>query len=338
MQNVAYINLKQLVSNAKEIKKHLKKDTKFCAVVKADGYGHGGVEVANAIYALVDSYAVCLVEEGIALRLSGIDKEILVFSPIMEEDILPSLEYDLSLTVVSKKSLITLNKMAKKQNKVAKVHIKYDTGMNRQGVRSILELKEMLNLLSKLKNVKLVGFYSHFACPNDKKEREKALSKFLLANRLVKMYNNKVISHISASGGLLKGVQLDMVRIGILLYGYKPFNSQKIKVKPIMNIFAYTLGNFTAKKGEGVLYGNIKLKTKTNYFLIRYGYADGLDRIKAKRDLNNRCMDVSACKGKCKGKTYAVMTNAEILAKKYHTISYEILTKATIRAKKIYLR
>ena len=83
MQNVAYINLKQLVSNAKEIKKHLKKDTKFCAVVKADGYGHGGVEVANAIYALVDSYAVCLVEEGIALRLSGIDKEILVFSPII---------------------------------------------------------------------------------------------------------------------------------------------------------------------------------------------------------------------------------------------------------------
>ena len=114
MQNVAYINLKQLRLNAKEIKKHLKKGTKFCAVVKADGYGHGSVEVANAIYSLVDSYAVALTEEGITLRIAGIDKEILVLSPIMDIDILPAIQYDLSLTVFCKEALIKIDKIFSK--------------------------------------------------------------------------------------------------------------------------------------------------------------------------------------------------------------------------------
>ncbi len=87
MRNLAEINLSLLRENAKNIRKKLPKNTLFCAVVKADAYGHGGVACADALYGICDVFAVALVEEGIELRLGGIDKEILVLVPPIKKDL-----------------------------------------------------------------------------------------------------------------------------------------------------------------------------------------------------------------------------------------------------------
>ena len=158
----------------------------------------------------------------------------------------------------------------------------------------------------------------------------------MLANNLVKGYNNKAICHISASGGFLSGVQADMVRIGILLYGYKPFKSSLIEVKPIMKVYAPVLKTRHLNANDVALYGDLKSEKDRDISLVRYGYADGLDRKNTQEIFNNRCMDVSAVNGLFSG-FYPILEDADMLAKQYGTISYEILTKVALRAQKIYV-
>ncbi|MCQ2387022.1 MAG: alanine racemase [Clostridia bacterium] len=334
MLNKAIIDLNKLKFNALEVKKKLPKNVKFCAVVKANAYGHGAEMISNSLYSIVDCFAVALVEEGISLRLSGIDKEILVLVRAGKSDLEKAIRYDLTLTACSIFDLININKECIRQNKKVSVHIKYNTGMNRQGVNSLSDLRKMLSFASKNNKISIDGLYSHYACPENQKMREKATNKFLLAISLVKGYNKNAICHISASGGFLFNQYFDMVRIGILLYGYKPFDTQKIKVKPIMKLYSPCINKRKVKKGEYLLYGRKKLKKSQEVSLIRFGYADGLDRQEVNGQKNNRCMDLTAV---C-GRHYKinVLSNVESMAKKYKTISYEILVKSTIRAEKIY--
>ncbi len=334
MRNFAVIDLVKLKNNALKIKKKLKKGVKFCAVVKADGYGHGGVEVASALYGIVDSYAVAIVEEGIALRQAGIDKDILVLIPPFRSDLEKAVRYSLTLTATSKNDLIRIARECENQAKSVKIHIKYNTGMNRQGVDGIDELEKMLCYADK-KGLIIEGLYSHFACPENENSQKTAYNKFLLALSVAKGYNNKIIGHISASGGFLKGAQCDMVRIGILLYGYKPFPCD-FDVKPIMRLYAPVIAHRSLKKGDTALYGDKVSGRAQEISLVRYGYADGLMRKSVKGQFNNRCMDVTAVKGYVK--KALVMGDADKLAKSYGTISYEILTKVCLRAEKIYKR
>ena len=336
MRNKAYINLNVLRENAISVKEKLKDKVKFCAVVKADAYGHGAPKIASAIYTIVDCFAVALVEEGIELRLSGIDKDILVLVPPFKVDLERAVIYDLTLAVKDRKQIDLINNEAKRQGKKVKIHIKFNCGMNRLGVDSVKELKELLDYIKNKKHVILDGLFSHFSAPENKKSLILQQNKFLLANNLVKRYNNKVTCHVSASGGFLKGVQFDMVRIGILLYGYKPFKSIYIKVCPIMKIVAPVLEKRRLKKGESALYGNKKAKKTTDTMLVRVGYADGFLRENDGEIFSNRCMDLTLYKGKNK-KEIVVLGNADKVAKSHGTISYEILTKSAIRAEKIYL-
>ncbi len=333
MRNIAVIDLNRLKKNALIVKSKLAPSVKFCAVVKADGYGHGGCEVANALYKIVDCYAVALVEEGLSLRQSGIDKDILVLIPVFKSDLERAVENSLTLTVASKLDLMRVVRECERQAKPVKVHIKYDTGMHRQGVGSLEELNDIFRYAVK-KGVKVEGIYSHFAKPEDENIQKRAYNKFLLALSVAKGYNNKVLGHISASGGFIRGVQMDMVRIGILLYGYKPFECD-LPVKPIMKLTVPAITSRTIRKGETALYGDKRTAKRQDITLIRYGYADGLERKEVDGQFNNRCMDVTAVKGKCKR---VVMGDADELAKRYGTISYEILTKVCLRAEKIYKR
>ncbi len=338
MLNIAEINLLALKRNAINVKSRLNKGVKFCAVVKADAYGHGASVVADYIYSVVDCYAVALVEEAVELRNSGIDKDILVLTPIVETDVERAVFYNLTITVESAAQILQLDKECKKQDKKIKVHLKYNVGMNRFGVDSLEELKELLELVKGKNRVILDGMYSHLPCPQNKKLLKIAQNKFLLANNLVKGYNNKAVCHLSASGGLLTGVQFDMVRVGILLYGYKPFETDCIKVYPVMKVYAPVVRHRKLSLGENALYGNYKLKKEQSACIIRFGYADGLERKNIKGQINNRCMDATMIEGSILSKDIVVMDNAQTLAQKYKTIPYEILTKISIRAQKKYIR
>lgn len=334
----AVINLKNIVYNAKAIKKRLPKNVKFCAVVKADAYGHGAEKVANTIYNIVDCFAVATVDEGVKLRLSGIDKDILVLTSISECELAQAVNYSLTLTAGAIRDLQKYAKEGKKQGVRVKTHIKFDTGMHRQGISDLNELKTALSYCKNSKNIDLCGLYSHFARPENERSRKTAVKKFLIAKNLVKGYNN-IACHVSASGGFIKGEFFDMVRIGILLYGYTPFKTDAIKVKPAMKVYAPVVATRRLNRGDCALYGDKRCKKDTDITLIRYGYADGLFRKEIKGQFNNRCMDLTALVGEKSGAGYvAVMIDADKTAKEYGTISYEILVKSALRAEKIYIK
>lgn len=339
MLNSAYIDLNILRQNVKNIKKNLDKKTKFCAVVKADAYGHGASKVSNAIYSQVDCFAVALLEEGKELRITGIDKDILILTPIYYKDVAHAVFYNFILTVDNFKLLKIIESECVKQNRTAKIHLKYNTGMNRLGVNTLKELNDLASYICQSKHLILDGMFSHLGNPENKKDTKIAENKFLLANNLIKGYNNRAICHLSASGGYLQKIGGDMVRLGILLYGYKPFESDLISVKPIMKIYAPLIKKRLIRTGERCLYGQKIATKKQSLYLVRCGYADGFVRKENCFQFNNRCMDISALRqAKITKKGVLVMDNADLLAKECGTISYEVLCAVAKRAEKIYLQ
>ena len=337
MLNKAVINLNTIRKNAIKVKEKLNADCKFCAVVKADAYGHGAVKVANALYHLADYFAVATVEEGMELRRSGIDKPVLILCTPVGSDYENVVRFNLTATIDCAQNLTKLFKQCDLQGKRASVHIKFNSGMNRQGVDGIDQLETLIRLFDADNGVDLEGMYSHLAFPQNKNSMMSAVNKFLLANNCVKRYNSKAICHLSASGGFLQGLQFDMVRIGLLLYGYKPFESDYLSVDKAMRVYAPVLKERTITCGDVALYGDKKANCGLDLTLVRYGYADGLMRSEIEGQFNNRCMDMTALIGKSNGTFQCVMDDAELLAQRYHTISYEILTKSALKAEKIYV-
>ena len=339
MLNSAYIDLNILKQNVQNIKKNLDKKTRFCAVVKADAYGHGAPAIASAIYLQADCFAVAIFEEAKELRLCGIDKDILILTPPSLSDIAPAVFYNFILTVDSFNLVKSIERECEKQNRKARVHLKFNTGMNRLGVNTLKELNVLCQYVSCSKHLILDGMFSHLGNPQNKKDTKTAQNKFLLANNLIKGYNNKAICHLSASGGYLQSIGSEMVRIGLLLYGYKPFKSDFVSVAPIMKVYAPLIKKRAISEGEHCLYGGKRAKRAERLSLIRCGYADGFFRRQTAILFNNRCMDISAVK--CQNNTdkgVLVMDDADRLAKDYNTISYEVLVSCTKRAQKIYLQ
>ena len=338
MLNVAKIDLSAVKENAKKIKAILPRNTAFCAVVKADAYGHGAERVAETLHGIADCFAVALTEEGTRLRRAGITEDILVFNPVSRTDYIAAAENSLTLCVSGCRDVLCAERAGREVGKTVGTHLKINTGMNRGGAEQT-ELKKILSCYSRCGCAKLCGVFSHYGAPENDELFLRATEKFRRAVKAVKSFDRGIKAHISASGGFLRGAYFDMVRIGILLYGYKPFASDKIAVRPAMKIFAPVLGEKALNAGETLLYGKERLAENTRARIIRYGYADGLPREKTTSDIAARCMDVSAEKvfdGRGK-KSVAVMTEAEVLAEKYNTISYEILTKSAARAEKIYI-
>ena len=334
----AVINLKNIIYNAKQIKKRLPKEVKFCAVVKADAYGHGAVKVANALYKFVDCYAVATVEEGVSLKIAGIDKDVLVLTKIFTDELLRAVNYGLVLTACDISDFKRYALEGKRQGRRVKVHIKYDTGMHRQGISGEKNLRAALSFCHGNGYVEVCGLYSHLARPESERSRKAAVKKFSVAKRLVKEYNKNIVCHLSASGGFIKGEYFDMVRIGILLYGYTPFKTDEIKVKPAMKVYAPVIAQRKLRRGDAALYGDKIADKDTLITLVRYGYADGLLRRETAGQFNNRCMDITALTGIKQGvNEVVVMDNADKVAQKYGTISYEILVKCTLRADKEYI-
>ena len=211
--------------------------------------------------------------------------------------------------------------------------------MNRQGVDSLSDLRQLLELAKRCDHMEICGLYSHLSQPENKTALKSQVNRFLLANNLIKGYNNNAICHISASGGFLQGVYADMVRIGLLMYGYKPFESDYVNVAPAMKVYAPRLRLRSLKGGETALYGDKIVMDDVDLNLIAYGYADGLWRKNVSGQFYDRCMDVTAVTDREEvGLGVPVMIDADKLAKEYGTISYEVLTKCALRAKKVYVR
>ncbi len=333
---IAKISLKKLQSNAIKVKGLLKKKVKFCAVVKSDAYGHGLIEISSSLYNICDYYAVSMLIECEKLRISGIDKPIIILTPPTPSTVDKLILNDIIIPVGSIKDLILVYKSARKLNKKVKVHFSINSGMNRLGFDSEMEINKAIKFIKNNSFVILDGGYSHFGLVEDKKHTESCFNKFKELVKPIKEHNQNAIIHVSSSGGLLLSpkYQLDMVRVGLLIYGYSPIKTKKTTVEPIMEVFAKNLLLRSGVLGKNFMYGKVKSKLN-KVSIIRLGYADGFCRSNTSDFASNLCMDLSAVKDS-NNEYISVLKNAEITAKQLNTIPYEVLTSVSKRAKREY--
>lgn len=283
----ADIDLDAIYENVKNAKALLKKDTKMMAIVKADGYGHGAVEVARQIDELVDAYGVAILEEGIELRKAGFTKPILILGYTPKPLYPAMIRYDIATAVFTMEMAKEISDTAVAMHKNANIHIKLDTGMSRIGFAITKESKEIIEQIAKLPGIEIKGCFSHFA-RMDEKDKTKANEQFAkftkMVNALEKDGVDLGIRHISNSAGIMEApeVQMDMVRNGICLYGLYPseeVQKERLPLKTAMELKAYVSYVKTLEPGVEIGYGGTYTTTKkTRVATIPVGYADGYSR------------------------------------------------------------
>ena len=283
----ADIDLDAIYENVKNAKALLKKDTKMMAIVKADGYGHGAVEVARQIDELVDAYGVAILEEGIELRKAGFTKPILILGYTPKPLYPAMIRYDIATAVFTMEMAKEISDTAVAMHKNANIHIKLDTGMSRIGFAITKESKEIIEQIAKLPGIEIKGCFSHFA-RMDEKDKTKAEQQFSRYETFVhKMEQAGVkipVKHISNSAGIMEmpKVNEDMVRDGICLYGLYPseeVNKERLPLEPAMQWKTYVSYVKELEAGIEIGYGGTYTTTKpTMVATIPVGYADGYAR------------------------------------------------------------
>lgn len=334
LKNIAVVNTLKIKNNLLSIKKYVRKGVSICAVVKADAYGHGAVGIARILEPLVDYFAVSLVEEGIELRLSGIQKPVLVLIPTDYEGAVRASRYSLTLTIAGFNDIKNVDRAKKATASDVECHIKLNTGMNRFGF-NFNEAEVACHAISGC-GIKISGCYSHFYNPCDGKSAEMQYCLFLKAKSIVSSFFADLCYHISASGGILCGrkYDLDMVRPGLLIYGYKPFCAGNLCVEPALSVTSSVVARREIKRGEPLLYGEYRSSRDEEISIVRTGYADGFTRSDS-NVLNSRCMDVSAY-GFTDKESVVCFSDAYYEAQNVKTITYDVLCRITRRARIIY--
>ena len=294
----AEISFNKLEYNYSQIKKHLKKtnprkQVKICGVVKANAYGHGIREISQKLISLgADYLGVANYDEAIKLRTTIPDANILVFGTLIHSKLKPAayvsrlLKYNLIATVASLDTAKFLDRYSGGLKKKFKVHIKIDTGMRRIGFDVKRAYKNIEQIFS-YKNLDIEGIYTHFATAEsgDKKFAKTQLNQFKELLHLLKKAGMEFpIVHAANSGAILgvKDSFFDMVRPGLLLYGYYPSEEKnnKLELKPIMSLKSKVTYIKRLDENISISYGR-KYFTKEKTFIgsIPIGYGDGYWRL-----------------------------------------------------------
>jgi len=283
----AEIDHSAIEKNIQTIKNTLEDTTLFMAVVKANAYGHGMIEVAKtAVAAGADRLGVALLEEAVALRDAGIKVPVQVLSEIPQSGVADALDSDIMLSIYTEAMLDKVKDEAIRRRKKVKVHLKVDTGMNRAGAKP----KEARSLYEQIINdeyIELEGVFTHFAVADDPSETftSKQLDELL---KLKKDFKADLIWHAANSAATLffPESQLDMVRIGIALYGLQPSHvlKSKIELVPALSLKAKIALVKDLKEGDGLSYG-LTYRAGRDHLVgvLPIGYADGYSRILSNR-------------------------------------------------------
>ena len=361
----AEINLNNIGYNLDEIKNSLNEKMKVCCVVKANAYGCGAVEVSKYLEDKnIDFFAVARVEEGLELRNNNIRLPILCLGYTDTSMVKDAIEKEISITVYNLEYAKKIDKIAGKLNKTAKIHIKIDTGMSRLGFLED-EAVESIEQINKLKNIYIEGIFSHFA-RSDEKDKSATLIQLNKYKKIIEKLNDLhidiPIKHVANSAAIidLNEDLFNMVRIGIILYGYYPSDevNKCIKLKPCFKLKSSVTNVKVLDKNVGISYGHIyKTTEKCKIVTISIGYADGFNRIQhnPKVYINGEVLDVVGriCMDQCMVKTPLSMDiqigdeviiidndikdmSIEDNAKRNDTINYEVLCMVNRRVTRVY--
>jgi alanine racemase len=283
------LDLTCLEKNVQTIKTWLKQNAEqagvavpqIMAVVKAAGYGHGAVAIAEVLSACGIAWlAVASADEGIELRKSGCKLPILILSPTPLWAVTTALEQDLDLTISSLNQLNDISHLLADYKKTVRLHLKLDSGMHRLGM-NIADAEKAITLLKENKKFKLVSIYSHLAIATDAKTTQKQKENF---DRFITVFEKanccSDFYHLACSEAIksFPSTYYDFVRIGLYLYGMEAATASS-ELSPIMSVRARINQINLIDEGESVGYGlTWKASKPTRLANIPIGYADGVDR------------------------------------------------------------
>ncbi|MFA5479266.1 MAG: alanine racemase [Candidatus Muiribacteriota bacterium] len=281
----ALINLSNLEFNLKNIKS--KTGKKILLAVKANAYGHGAVRVSQFVQKnnLVDYVGVATLEEALELKKNNITLPVLKFSQPLEEELNYIVDNNIETALYSPEILQKMNSLAIKKNKSVQIHVKIDTGMGRVGLQPD-ELGDFLTLLSTMTMINLKGVMTHLAS-SDSDNHEftlKQLELFRLSLELIRQSGfNPELIHAANSGGILQFEEsyFDMVRPGIMAYGYYPSPEVKksIEIKPVMTLVSKISYIKKVHTNTPISYGGTYRTFEPSYIAtIPAGYGDGYSR------------------------------------------------------------
>ena len=362
-QTVLEINLNAIGHNLKEYQNLLKPSTKIMGMVKAFAYGSGGAEIAGILqYHKVDYLGVAYADEGVELRKAGITLPIMVMNP--EENAFESIvEYNLEPEIFSFGLLKSFDAFIQQEGlHQYPVHIEIETGMNRLGF-AVNEMEKLANAVSATSSFKVVSVFSHLVAGEEEEQDEFTLTQFKqfekAANQLREKLGYSFIYHISNSAAAIRlpQLQMDMVRLGIGLYGVDSTNSHKLSLQTVATLKSTVAQLKHVQSGESVSYNRKGFVSRDSVIAtIRIGYADGYPRrlgngvgkfsIKGKLApvIGTVCMDmimvdVTDIPAVQEGDEVIIFGSAlpvQQVAEWADTIPYEIMTGVSQRVKRVY--
>jgi len=277
-----------IITNTRRVRASLAAGTSLMAVVKADGYGHGAVTVAEAAReGGAGSFGVATLAEAIELRQAGLTEPVLVLGNLTQPSELRScLHWGLMPTLSCLSQALVASNVGIAGGRDLDVHLKLDTGMTRLGA-AWEEGPALLNTLADLEGVRLRGVYSHLAdadSPDDSITRLQMQRFSTVLTRLAELELRPGLRHLANSAATLGGdrtLQFDMVRVGLALYGHAPAAHlrQRLALRPAMSVRARVTMVRTVPAGVGVSYGHsFVTRRPSRLAVVGIGYADGVVR------------------------------------------------------------
>jgi len=353
---IASINLSAIKENYLYAKS-LAPNSKAIAIIKADAYGHGAIEVAKELNKVADTYGAACIEEAIELINSGIDNTpILLLEGVFEKSELVLVDkHNLIVTVCNSIQLQWL--LDADLNKPIDVFVKYDSGMGRLGFQD-QSFIEAINLLEKSNNIGEITLMTHFSSADD---LGSTLTTKQISNFDNTLYSEKYPASLANSAAILKWSEShrEYVRPGIMLYGSSPFSEKTPlnKLTPAMTLSSVLISIKSFKAGQSIGYGSRYIcKQDMQIGVVAIGYADGYPR----SAIDGTPVFINGVKSKIAGRVSMDMITIDLtgvphpkigdhvelfgenvsvdeVAKYCNTISYEILSKITRRVYKAYI-
>ena len=287
----ALVSLDAFRRNLGAVRSYCGRGTRIMAVVKANAYGHGMIELSReAVREGVDSLAVARVSEALEIRRSGITHPLLVFEVPPPSMIDPAIAEGIALSVSTAEGGAAISRVASRRGANAAVHVKVDTGMGRLGFSDEAAPADIASLL-RLPHLELAGVDSHFATSEDP-ETSFAKAQIARFNEVIETLRRMGIEvpllHMANSGAVisLPDARFDMVRPGIMLYGYPPSRSmpQRYPVTPVMSLISNISMLRMVGTGTSISYGRrFTAPGRTTIATVPIGYGDGYARLLTNR-------------------------------------------------------
>ena len=285
----AVISLDAVEHNFHEMRKNIAQDTKMIAVVKANAYGHGAVQIAHLIqnYDYIWGFATATAEEALALRKAGVMKPILILGIVFDEYYPELVRNHIRPAVCEYEEARKLSAEAVSQGETVHIHIALDTGMTRIGFADIPESVEEIRKIAALPNLEIEGMFTHFARA-DEYDRSPAMVQLEryreFSERVVEAGVEIPLHHCSNSAGIIRvpEANLSIVRAGITIYGIYPsaqVETDIVRLDPVMELKSHVTYVKDVEPGTAISYGGtFAADRKLRVATVPVGYADGYPR------------------------------------------------------------